>query len=111
MANTLTNLIPELYANLDVVHTICDLLDELAPGDKPRRQLIAFVTDRPGHDLRYAMDISKISGELGWRPQETFASGLRKTVMWYLANRDWWTKIREGRYAGQRLGLGEKKPA
>ena len=99
------------YANIAVVHTICDLLDELAPADKSRRELITFVTDRPGHDLRYAMDISKISGELGWRPQETFETGLRKTVMWYLANRAWWTKIREGRYAGQRLGLGEKKTA
>ena len=97
------------YPNIAVVHTICDLLDELVPGDTSRRELITYVKDRPGHDLRYAMDITKISTELGWRPQESFETGLRKTVQWYLTNREWWTKIRDGRYAGQRLGLGEKK--
>ncbi|MGE4062299.1 MAG: dTDP-glucose 4,6-dehydratase [Rhodospirillaceae bacterium] len=91
--------------NIDVVRAICDLVDELAPGPKPARELITFVTDRPGHDARYAMDISKISRELGWRPRESFATGLRKTVEWYLSNRAWWSKIRAGAYAGERLGL------
>ncbi len=91
--------------NIDVVRRICDLLDELVPGERPRRELITFVTDRPGHDARYAMDIAKIAGELGWRPCETFESGLRKTVEWYLENRPWWEDIRSGRYAGERLGL------
>jgi dTDP-glucose 4,6-dehydratase len=93
-------------ANIDVVRTICDLLDELVPSDRPRRDLITFVADRPGHDARYAMDITKISSELGWRPQETFDSGLRSTVQWYLDNSPWWEAIRSGAYRGQRLGLG-----
>jgi dTDP-glucose 4,6-dehydratase len=98
--------------NIAVVEAICDLVDELAPtkaDGSPRnsRALITFVTDRPGHDARYAMDISKIRRELGWSPQETFATGLRKTVRWYLDNPAWWTKIRQGRYAGQRLGLAQ----
>lgn len=96
------------YSNLEVVQSICRLLDELLPGERSRRELITFVADRPGHDARYAMDISKISSELGWRPRESFESGLRKTVRWYLDNRPWWEAIRAGRYAGQRLGLGEK---
>ena len=91
--------------NIDVVTQICDLLDAFVPGDRPRRELITYVTDRPGHDARYAMDISKISSGLGWRPHETFESGLRKTVAWYLENRSWWEDIRTGRYAGERLGL------
>ena len=97
--------------NIDVVRSICDLLDEFTPAAKPRRELITFVTDRPGHDARYAMDTTKIAGELGWKPRETFESGLRKTVQWYLDNRPWWTKIREGRYAGERLGLTPRKSA
>lgn len=97
--------------NIDVVHAICDLIDELAPGARPARELITFVTDRPGHDARYAMDISKITHELGWRPRETFETGLRKTVSWYLENRAWWTKIRSGAYAGERLGLSARKTA
>lgn len=97
--------------NIDVVRAICDLVDELAPGAKPARELITFVTDRPGHDARYAMDIAKIGRELGWRPRETFETGLRKTVEWYLANRPWWTRIRSGNYAGQRLGLSTRKTA
>jgi dTDP-glucose 4,6-dehydratase len=97
-------------ANIDVVHSICDILDELVPAKSSRRDLITYVTDRPGHDLRYAMDITKISGELGWRPTESFASGLRKTVQWYLDNKPWWSKIREGRYSGQRLGLTTAAP-
>ncbi|MBC7793907.1 MAG: dTDP-glucose 4,6-dehydratase, partial [Clostridia bacterium] len=90
--------------NLEVVEQICDILDELVPSPKKRRELISFVQDRPGHDLRYAIDASKIERELGWQPQETFATGLRKTVQWYLENRWWWEAI-QARYAGQRLGL------
>jgi dTDP-glucose 4,6-dehydratase len=93
--------------NLEVVRTICALMDELAPDARigPRERLIAFVQDRPGHDLRYAIDASKMQGELGWSPQETFESGLRKTIEWYLANRSWWTRIRSGLYRGERLGV------
>ena len=93
--------------NLQVVQTLCDLLDELAgplPDATPRRNLIAFVKDRPGHDQRYAVDASKLERELGWRAQETFETGLRRTVQWYLDRRDWWEPIRR-RYAGERLGL------
>ncbi len=87
---------------------VCDTLDELAPPDdgKSRRALITFVEDRPGHDLRYAIDASKIEGELGWEPAESFASGLGKTVAWYLENREWWQRILGEGYDGSRLGLG-----
>lgn len=81
--------------NIDVVETICGLLDELVPGDEPRRDLIHFVTDRPGHDFRYAIDSTKLRTTLGWRARETFESGLRKTVQWYLDNQDWWRPLRE----------------
>jgi dTDP-glucose 4,6-dehydratase len=92
--------------NIDVVHTICDLLDELRPDPQGSyRRLITFVADRPGHDLRYAIDCSKIERDLGWRPQETFETGLRKTVQWYLDNPAWWEAIRSGKYRGERLGL------
>ena len=93
--------------NLDVVKSICALLDELAPSRAigSREALITFVTDRPGHDLRYAIDPARICGELGWEPRETFESGLRKTVEWYLANRSWWQPIRDGVYGGERLGV------
>jgi dTDP-glucose 4,6-dehydratase len=93
--------------NLAVVETICALMDELAPSGRigPRKSLINFVADRPGHDLRYAIDAGKISAELGWEPRETFESGLRKTVEWYLANRAWWERIRSGIYRGERLGV------
>ncbi len=95
--------------NIDVVNAICDLLEELQPN-KPNgvafyRDLITFVADRPGHDLRYAIDASKIQHELGWQPEETFSSGLRKTVRWYLENRDWWQHVLDGSYQMQRLGL------
>ena len=96
--------------NIDVVRAICALVDELAPQAKPTAELITFVTDRPGHDARYAMDTTKIAAELGWAPRETFETGLRKTVQWYLANRPWWTN-RRALYAGERLGLSAKKPA
>lgn len=93
------------HTNLNVVHTLCDLLDEMAPADRPRRDLVTFVTDRPGHDARYAMDITKVRRDLGWQPRESFESGLRKTVRWYLDNRPWWESVRSGRYRGERLGL------
>jgi len=92
--------------NLSVVQTICDILD----GKRPRtngisyRDLVTFVTDRPGHDRRYAIDASKIDRELGWAPMESFETGLTKTVQWYLDNSWWWRPIREGKYAGERLG-------
>jgi len=93
--------------NLDVVRRICALLDEMAPDPAgPRERLISFVPDRPGHDLRYAIDAGKIRRELGWQPRETFDSGLRKTVRWYLDNRWWWERVRSGVYRGERLGLG-----
>ena len=92
--------------NLAVVETICDLLDARRPlaGGSPRRSLITFVTDRPGHDRRYAIDAAKIAADLGWRPKHTFEEGIAATVDWYLANDDWWRPIREGRYSGERLG-------
>jgi dTDP-glucose 4,6-dehydratase len=92
--------------NLHVVQTVCDLLDELAPplASGPRRNLITFVADRPGHDRRYAVDCTRAETELGWRQQVDFETGLRRTVEWYLAREDWWRPLRE-RYAGQRLGL------
>ena len=93
--------------NLDVVKAICALLDELAPSKAigRRESLIAFVADRPGHDLRYAIDSTRICSELGWQPRESFESGLRKTVSWYLDNRPWWQAIRDNVYSGERLGV------
>jgi dTDP-glucose 4,6-dehydratase len=93
--------------NIDLVHEICGLLDELHPrsdGGSYTEQ-IAFVPDRPGHDRRYAIDITKLEGELGWRPAESLATGLRKTIAWYLANEEWWSRIRSGAYRGERLGV------
>ncbi|WGL64977.1 dTDP-glucose 4,6-dehydratase [Pseudomonas sp. CW003PS] len=94
--------------NLDVVRAICALLEELAPqkptGIARYEDLITYVQDRPGHDLRYAIDAGKIERELGWVPQETFTSGLRKTVQWYLENLDWCRRVQDGSYQGQRLG-------
>ena len=93
--------------NLQVVETICAHLDELLPDAQfvPHASLISFVTDRPGHDKRYAIDAGKLERELGWRPAETFESGLRKTVEWYLNNRTWWERVLSGAYQGERLGL------
>jgi dTDP-glucose 4,6-dehydratase len=93
--------------NLAVVETICDLLDERRPlqGGGSRRQLISFVKDRPGHDRRYAIDPSRIERELGWRQQESFESGLARTIDWYLENQWWWGPIRDRKYAGARLGV------
>ncbi|AIU74744.1 dTDP-glucose 4,6-dehydratase [Hafnia alvei FB1] len=95
--------------NIDVVKTVCALLEELVPnkpeGVEHYADLVTYVTDRPGHDMRYAIDAAKIERELGWRPQETFESGIRKTVQWYLANESWWKRVQDGSYAGERLGL------
>ena len=95
-------------ANIDVVRTICQLLEELVPN-KPKgvvkyEDLITYVKDRPGHDVRYAIDAAKIGRELGWKPQETFESGIRKTVEWYLNNKKWWTRVLDGSYNRERLG-------
>lgn len=99
--------------NLGVVHAICALLEELAPahpaGVARYADLITFVQDRPGHDLRYAIDAGKIERELGWRPEETFATGLRKTVQWYLDNLEWCRHVQDGSYQGQRLGNSDFK--
>jgi dTDP-glucose 4,6-dehydratase len=97
--------------NIEVVKTLCALLEELAP-QKPAglaryEDLITYVADRPGHDQRYAIDASKIESELGWSPQETFESGMRKTVEWYLSNRSWWQHVLDGSYQRERLGLSE----
>ena len=95
--------------NIDVVRAICEILEELAPektnGIDSYSSLITHVTDRPGHDVRYAIDASKIERELGWTPQETFESGIRKTVEWYLANETWWRAVKDGSYASERLGI------
>ena len=95
-------------ANLAVVQSICDLLDELEPSTSgSRHRLISFVTDRPGHDRRYGIDASKLEGELGWRAEETFETGLAKTVRWYLENRSWWQAILDRGYKAERIGLSE----
>jgi dTDP-glucose 4,6-dehydratase len=95
-------------ANIDVVKSICEILEELVPN-KPEgishyQDLITYVKDRPGHDVRYAIDASKIERELGWTPEETFETGLRKTVEWYLANKEWWQRVLDGSYSLERLG-------
>ena len=94
--------------NLQVVHAICDTLDDLRPAATSRRELIEFVTDRPGHDARYAIDSSRLQNDLGWKAEENFESGLAKTIRWYLDNEDWWRPLREKKYAGERLGLLKK---
>ena len=90
--------------NIDVVRRICAVLDQLVPANRPREELIEFVTDRPGHDARYAIDATRLETELGWRAQENFDTGIEKTVQWYLDNEWWWRPLRD-RYAGERLGL------
>lgn len=92
--------------NIELVRAICRLMDELAPGVRAYEQLIRFVEDRPGHDQRYAIDASKICDELGWEPKEDFESGFRKTVLWYLDQRDWWQRILSGDYQLERVGRG-----
>jgi dTDP-glucose 4,6-dehydratase len=93
--------------NLDVAHTLCHILDEMVPDSpcRPHENLISFVEDRPGHDRRYAIDASKIQNQLGWIPQESFQTGLRKTVRWYLDNKAWTNRVLSGAYQGERLGL------
>lgn len=95
--------------NIDVVHAICAALENLAPqkpnGVEQYSDLITFVADRPGHDVRYAIDAGKIERELGWSPVETFETGLEKTVRWYLENEVWWSRVQDGSYQGERLGL------
>jgi dTDP-glucose 4,6-dehydratase len=92
-------------ANISVVHTICALMDACFPDAAPHGRLITFTTDRPGHDLRYAIDSAKLRTELGWQPEVTFEEGLASTVDWYFAHEDWWRRIREKSYDGRRLGL------
>ncbi|MDL0431995.1 dTDP-glucose 4,6-dehydratase [Marinobacter sp. TBZ242] len=91
--------------NIEVVQTICDILQELRPQERSYRDLITFVQDRPGHDMRYAIDASKIQKELGWAPQETFETGIRKTVQWYLDHLDWCQRVQDGSYKRERLGV------
>ena len=95
--------------NLEVASLICDLLDEYIPvmphSGNSFRDLITFVKDRPGHDVRYAVDATKINKELGWRPNETFESGIRKTVQWYINNKNWWERILSGSYNLGRIGI------
>lgn len=94
--------------NIDIVTTICKILDEMEPSNKLKSytDLITFVQDRPGHDLRYAIEAAKIEKELGWSPAETFATGIRKTVAWYLENKQWWQNIQNNKYRQERLGIG-----
>lgn len=91
--------------NIDVVRRICEIMDQANPVGAPHDRLINYVTDRPGHDLRYAIDATKLETELGWRAQETFETGIERTVRWYLDRRDWWEPLRNRVYGGQRLGL------
>jgi len=95
--------------NIDVVRTLCAILDDREPAKdgKPYAELITYVTDRPGHDMRYAIDASKIQRDLGWVPEETFETGLAKTVDWYLANQQWVDRVLDGSYMGERLGAGD----
>ncbi len=91
--------------SLQVVQTICDVLDEMKPDAAPHRRLITFVADRPGHDYRYAIDATKLENEIGWKAMETFETGIRETVRWYIANPQWWQPLRKSVYSGERLGL------
>lgn len=91
--------------NIDVVRKVCTILDEVLPSNGPHERLIEFVTDRPGHDARYAIDATKVGTEIGWRASEDFESGIHKTVEWYIANEWWWRPLRDRVYAGERLGL------
>jgi dTDP-glucose 4,6-dehydratase len=92
-------------SNLEVVKTICQVLDEVNPNGRPHDRYITYVTDRPGHDQRYAIDACKLENELGWRAEETFPSGISKTIRWYLDNAWWWSPLRNQVYAGERIGL------
>jgi dTDP-glucose 4,6-dehydratase len=94
------------HSNIEVVRRICARLDEMRPQGAPHARLITFVTDRPGHDQRYAVDASKIRCELGWEPEIGFDEGLRATIAWYLANEAWWSAVLKKSYVGERLGAG-----
>ncbi|MGF9563021.1 dTDP-glucose 4,6-dehydratase [Neorhizobium sp. JUb45] len=94
--------------NIDVVKRVCSLMDELRPKATPHADLITYVTDRPGHDARYAIDATKLETELGWKAQENFDSGIERTVRWYLDNEWWWQPLRQGVYSGERLGVLKK---
>ncbi len=94
--------------NIDVVRRICSLMDELRPKATPHADLITYVTDRPGHDARYAIDATKLETELGWKAEENFDSGIERTVRWYLDNAWWWRPLRDGVYSGERLGVLRK---
>lgn len=94
------------WRNIDVVRLICALMDEMKPRGSRHDELITFVTDRPGHDARYAIDAAKIKRELGWEPRETFETSVRKTIQWYLENQEWAARVQSGAYRGERLGLG-----
>jgi len=96
--------------NIDVVRRVCEILDQMKPQGAPHDRLIQFVTDRPGHDARYAIDATKLETELGWRAQENFDTGIEKTVRWYIENEWWWRPLRDGVYDGQRLGTLEPSP-
>ncbi|MGA1804527.1 dTDP-glucose 4,6-dehydratase [Rhizobium sp. HT1-10] len=91
--------------NIDVVTRVCELMDQLRPKTKPHADLITYVTDRPGHDARYAIDATKLETELGWKAEENFDSGIERTVRWYLDNEWWWQPLRQGVYSGERLGV------
>lgn len=93
--------------NIEVVTTICDILDELVPTNSSYKDLITYVEDRPGHDMRYAIDSTKIKKDLGWVPEETFESGIRKTVQWYLDNQEWCQRVQDGSYQRERLGSAQ----
>ena len=95
--------------NIDIVKAICDTMDELKPSiNGSYRQLISFVADRPGHDKRYAVDSTKLNNTLKWEPKESFSTGIKKTIDWYLNNEKWWRKIQQNNYNQQRLGLKDK---
>ena len=95
--------------NINIVNTICTILDELRPRNEKESytELISYVTDRPGHDFRYAINTSKIKNQLEWEPKETFETGIRKTIQWYLDNEHWWRHIQDGTYVQERLGLNK----
>lgn len=95
--------------NIDIVNTICELMDEMRPSDqlKSYKELITYVQDRPGHDLRYAIDAEKIKQDLNWMPKESFETGIRSTIKWYLENEEWWKNIQSNKYQQERLGLGK----
>ncbi|MCJ8510588.1 dTDP-glucose 4,6-dehydratase [Rhizobium lemnae] len=96
--------------NIDVVKAVCEILDRLAPKSHPHADLITYVTDRPGHDARYAIDATKLESELGWRAHENFETGIEKTVRWYLDNESWWRPLRDKVYTGERLGVLATEP-